>query len=400
MSSTFNTTKVNNKRCTRDRFKGYEHLISSIKNIEEYFCFDFGNSQFDLKGPYGSSEFYQFFSIRMRGCYDDIDGKEKCLSPNLVETILQDLFIDLRVLNTNIIHDKENPVNQELLGQRIPVSNSIFRRIYFKLNTIDYTTDYGYLFESQETIHINQFSNYYVDSDFKTFNDPSNKGYYKVFSVLNIINGESKTFYKRTYMKAQTLLANIGGIIKGITVIAQILNYLISNRLLNVELCNEIHVKLHEIIQNKSEKKEEISINKKERERIDKFQLKVNKIINHYDDCDENTIKLSYHESFLPLICFCNKKKKNLILSNLKLVKSNLSINNLLKKLQEFEAIKRCILGENELRSFEEIFDKTNFHRNISKFKNNHNINIDGSKVGIKSNNENQLFNQFMMNIQ
>lgn len=384
ISTAYNLTKINYERCTKDRFKGYDDLIKDIYDLEDYFCLDFGNSKFDLIGPYGSSEFHQFINFRIRGCYEENEGIGKCLSPEQVDKITSDMYIDIRILNTNIIHDSINPKQNELLGQRIQISNTIFKRIFLKINTVDYTTDFGYLFESQETLHINQYNDYTTDSVFKFYNDPSNKSYYKVFTMLNIMNNQTKIFYKRSYMKAQTLLANIGGIFKGIAVIAQMLNYLISKRLFDEELCNEVNINLQNIIKKESEKgvqPKQDNTNKLENLQLDFCNIKNKGSTKH----DLNFIKLRFHETLLPLVCFCNKQKKKMMIAALNIIQKNLTIHNVFRKLQEFEAIKRCILSEDELIIFENVFkNKKEIERNSIFIGNN---NADASNINLKKEN-------------
>ena len=381
VASSYSISKINYKRCTKDRFKGYESLIEKISNLEEYFCFDFGENKFNLTGPYGSSGYHQFFSIRIRGCYEEVEGTE-CLSPSEVEKMTNDIFIDFRVLNTNIIHENINPVDEEILGHRIPISSTIFKRIFYKIQSVDYTTDFGYIFESQDMIHINQFTDYTVDSDFKFYNDISNPGYYKVFSIINVINTQTKMFYKRTYMKAQTLLANIGGIIKGITVIAHILINLISNRLLDLELCNQVHIKLQKVIRkDKSMLNSSLMINKKldvSKDKINDSSIKIYDDVFNVEKIKPYSLNLRFHEVLIPLRCFCNKQKQNIFKTNLKIAYNTLSLTNLIAKLQEFEGIKRCILTENEICLFEETFNYKNLNNKIvSKFVSNNKSNVD-----------------------
>ena len=401
ISSSFNLTKVNYSRCTKDRFKGYDNILSTIENLEEYFCFDFGNKKFDLAGPYGGSGFNQFLNIRIRGCYEEIE-KTKCLSPAEVQTITKDLFLDIRVLNTNIVHENINPIEKEMLGQRIPISNTVLKRIYFQMQTVDYTSDFGYVFQSQETLTSNQFNDYTVDSSLIQYNDVSNTAYYKVFTILNLVNSQSKMFYNRTYMKAQTLLANIGGILKGITFIAQVLNYFISNRLLDLELSNLIHLKLQKVVceDNESIFKQIMKNNQKEEIKKSTPQVRVFDNLNTISkNSDSKQMSLRIHELIIPLGCFCNKEKKNRFETSLKIANSILSIANLLQKLQELEGLKRCVLSSDELKTFNSTFKKIKKEdkENVSKFVSNFTKNIDNaSNVRIKGKDDKNLFNDFL----
>ena len=56
------------------------------------------------------------------------------------------------------------------------------------------------------------------------------------FSTLTFVNSSKTHKYKRSFAKLQALLANIGGIINGINVIARIINYILSRNLINFVL--------------------------------------------------------------------------------------------------------------------------------------------------------------------
>ena len=363
ISTKYNLTRVDYDRCTYDRFPGFVTLIREhVKDIESYFCFDFKNSIFNLTGTYGSPNFNQFFSLRLRGCFESNENGKPCLSPDEVDKYMNYIFLDLRILNANIDHTKEYPVQYEILGQRVPLSNTVFKRIQFYINTVDYSTDYGYIFESIDTIHINQFNYYSLDIDLKKYEDPSDISYYKLFAIINFMNNPFIYSYKRTYMKAQTLLANIGGIIKGVTIISQILIFFVSNKLLDLELANQVVFPLQKLILEEDYEKSVMKSSKLAQ--LDASKNPVVKLQNEstlkqkQNTLSLNKIKLRLHEIILPTSCYCNKTKKNQFLKQLSIVYSKLSINNLLKQLQEIEGIKRCLFTNDELKLFEKEFER------------------------------------------
>jgi hypothetical protein len=99
ISTKYNITYINYDRCTYDRFPGFENLIrEQVKDIEAYFCFDFKKANFNLTGTYGSPNFNQFFSLRLRGCFDSNEKGKQCLEPNVVNNYMNNIFLDLRIL--------------------------------------------------------------------------------------------------------------------------------------------------------------------------------------------------------------------------------------------------------------------------------------------------------------
>lgn len=96
-----------------------------------------------------------------------------------------------------------------------------------------YTTDVGLLFQHDQS---EQF--YSIDTYKEEFRQ-INKGLVDTgelfFAIISFQNHPFITYYLRSYMKFQDMIANIGGILKGIILIASSINYIFGRKLSNLK---------------------------------------------------------------------------------------------------------------------------------------------------------------------
>lgn len=403
ISGQFKLTLLPYSRCSASMFPGYEDIVNTLPDLNAYFCLNYGDKQFDLKGKYGDSQYQNFLNIRIRGCYTS-NGDGPCQDPAVVNKYTSALFLDVKSLNTIIDHKAINPVQYELVGDRIPLYNSMTKRLYYYYKNVNYITDWGFIFEETSSIHLNQFPLYIADTGLAAYTDPKDKNYYGTFAIIYVTNSKSMDFYTRTYMKAQQLLANIGGIINGLMISCKILTFLIVNRLTDLYLANIMNMKLYKIFH--EERKDEIREKKKEimgvnlmnqnsaiktntninetkkesnfnisdlkRDKVSPFKiqssvqetnlpketLKIHDLFRTDSNVYINSkISLRLHEIFLPICCYCNKEKKVRLTKQIDWAYELLSITNVNSSLQQIEGIKRCIFTPKEIKLFESNFN-------------------------------------------
>lgn len=228
----------------------YLKHFKEINQINSYLCPRY-NETFSLYGIYGSSN-YTFIRISISPCL----GKVACGNRSEIIKALSGAYLDFVTMTNSLNHNSETPNEALLVKKRISVSNSIFQRIRFYYETINYSTDIGYIFEQNRLARLYAFSNKYdTELDLRDVVD-------KEFLRINIHNFALTTNYYRTYMKAQTLLANIGGIINGLSLLGMLVSYSVSKNLMEEDLVNTIFDKnsSFEISQNiKLKDKSEVS---------------------------------------------------------------------------------------------------------------------------------------------
>lgn len=379
------------ERCNLEKhFVGpYQYLLKDIKDLNTYFCVDWKGDMLNLRGDYGGSSYNQFLSIRFRPCTEEL-GDGPCLIKNEIDSFLQDVFLDLRTVD-NIIDNKLSIAAVPILyGDRIALSNTLFRRIFFYVKSIQYQTDEGYVFQSHESLTFNQVDYYRIDPDIKDFNNIKDPTTYKCFAYLNLMLSKSKYIYERVYMKVQTYLANIGGLIKIITSFGTLLGYIFSNRLLELELCNSVvldcsfkdnenqNILTNKLNNNKcqliipdkisTKKSENISHankqtimmvesnldlsnnsnSKKQDQQLMGSQIKIYSPLQLYNVDKYKKIELSTYETLVPNYMICNKEKRRMFNEKLKACYSYINIFNFIKSQQELNIMKECFFEESQ----------------------------------------------------
>jgi hypothetical protein len=222
-------------------FGEYKYLFENITDLNTFICPKFDEEQNSLYGLYGDTEPYSFYNFAIRPCINELDGNV-CENSTYIKNFLNQVFLDVRTVDFSVSNFDVNPAKPFARGDRFTVSQSIFRRIWVSFKTVEYNTDEGLIF-SQFRVdrfhHIEQFNSEVDMRDQKTNVTPY------TFLWITLINSSNKVVYYRTYMKAQTLLANVGGVIKGIMSFASVINFFISmklyySKLINVYECSSI----------------------------------------------------------------------------------------------------------------------------------------------------------------
>lgn len=113
------------------------------------------------------------------------------------------------LLNPNNYH---NGLGKTILTDYYTVSNNLYknRNYYFKETLLK--TDYGWLIEDIEETHSYGFD--YNIVHYEYFNNLSDGSFLDALSTIGVYFTREKEHYKRVYPKAQTLAAQVGGILQ------------------------------------------------------------------------------------------------------------------------------------------------------------------------------------------
>jgi hypothetical protein len=227
--STQTAFPVTMKKCDVEKIEKKE-IFKSIKDIDSYFCPEWDKA-FDLYGIYGSTNFtyaIMFFSPCV--------NSPECADKTSVYSSLSSSYFDYITLTNTIQHYSPDPNYEYVYKGRIAVSSSIYKRIWVYFEKIIYITDIGYIFEEKTTKVFNNVKEYSVDVDLRNVTDTD-------FLWVTFLNYSSTTSFTRSYMKAQALLANIGGIIKGLSICGMIITFPIASNLANQDIINSVYDK-------------------------------------------------------------------------------------------------------------------------------------------------------------
>ncbi len=191
-----------------------------------------------IKGKYGDlTDGFKYLNVYFNKCVNDTKkGIDYCHPQEKIDVVLQNLvllfsIVDYKVDNYNLTSVKKMNIRSEI----IPLSPNLYRRININFRAIEYTTDFGYLFEESVTESFNKQEGYTENVDIRT--DPRIPGN---FGYIAFSNSRIKQKHKRSFMKLQNLFANIGGGVKGILLIVIIAENYISDALYYLKLSNDL----------------------------------------------------------------------------------------------------------------------------------------------------------------
>lgn len=222
---------VNMQKCNiENNFGDKKDLFKDIKDIESYYC-PVWDREFDLRGIYGSTN-YTYGIMFFSPCVESSD----CADRKSVYSSLSGSYLDYITLTNSIQHYSSDPHKEALFKGRIAVSSSIYKRVWIYFEKIIYITDFGYIFEEKSEKVFNNVKEYSVDVDLRNVTDTN-------FLWVTFLNYSSTTSFIRSYMKAQALLANIGGIIKGLSICGMIITFPIAYNLSNQDIINSVYDK-------------------------------------------------------------------------------------------------------------------------------------------------------------
>jgi len=227
-------TDLKFERCNISKHFGkYQEYFSNLPDLNLKYCLPPNTYNLTVYGNYGDiSNGFSTIAINVHRCVNGNDGKEGCKSPDEVDNILNFIHLEYVRLDYDINHNiPENPTTLTRKADTFQISSTIFRTINKYMSSVEYSTDYGYVFENKNTLKFFQDDRHEVEPDFRK--EGITRGSFASFLLLN----SSKTLkYSRNFIKLQNLLANIGGIIQGVTVSVKVFNFIISHKLLNFVL--------------------------------------------------------------------------------------------------------------------------------------------------------------------
>jgi hypothetical protein len=113
-------------------------------------------------------------------------------------------------------------------------SITAYKRSWYYFRNVEYNSDAGYIFPESIMTDYTNFVTTRDATDLRT--TPTVPG---TFAVISLNMFTLKQTYLRRYYKAQNMIADLGGLIKGIIMIAVIMNYYVRDKLFIKKLVNK-----------------------------------------------------------------------------------------------------------------------------------------------------------------
>jgi hypothetical protein len=189
-----------------------------------------------LDQVFGSIKGFNFFSLFSRICTNNSAFNQTCHDQSKIQRNLAGMLLNVKFPEYTFNHSNiNNPGNLYLRSDIIPVGPSVFKKEIYTIRQVEYISDFGFIQESKTT------QNYYYLSEYKESTDLSpGSNNLRTFVYVQISMDPKSDSYLRIFMKAQTLLANIGGLIKGVLTCCEILTTLFLWELYYIDLISAL----------------------------------------------------------------------------------------------------------------------------------------------------------------
>jgi len=329
----------------------YQELIENFEkrekeSIKEYFCIDLKNNNISV---------FQFSNNDNKG-------------ESYIELIINsnDLNCDFKYFTLQIVtendiidhNNKENPTIPYYYFETINIYNiSEGITLKYDFQYIKYESDTGIFFENFKSINAIGFSGLSYNSNYNF----ENSG---ILAIIDFgVNKSNYDYYKRTYKKFQSFLADITSLINIIIIILKLLTYFLLNKKMNKDIMRKIMImdgfkeckgkisfskksrlvkKLKDINKDKTIPEFEEKQNSKEIIKLNNIKLKDKKL-------KERNIKvlknLNYFDIFKSFFCFKNVKIKLIDLCN-KIINEDICIDRILIRQYNLEKIYSLIKNQ------------------------------------------------------
>jgi hypothetical protein len=214
----------------------YKMYFENLPFLSEHLCIVPGQ-KIVLNNKFGSVKGFTTFSIYLQTCSNHTSlNITDCYDLSRIETELSGMYVNIKFPEHTFNHSNiDNPGNLYLRSEAIPVGPSVYKKEMYTIKQVEYTSDFGLIQQSKET------KKYYYLSDNKETTDLSSEANsHKTFAYFQFTMDPKIESYLRVFMKAQTLLANIGGVIKGVLICCEILTKIFLKELYFIELLSAL----------------------------------------------------------------------------------------------------------------------------------------------------------------
>ena len=183
-------------------------------NLKQLYCANF--SGYYLEGEYGQKK-WRTLNFKFSKCRN-FSNYNNCLNQEEIDKYLQSGYVDIFMTDKMIVpKDFKNPT--KIYGKNIfdSINGKEYMDYWIYLKRLEVQTDEGIVFDQ------------IVKTSVLSFEKTSTMKYSlldETFLQVILRISINKDIYDRTYMKLQEALANVGGMVKIIFTIGEILNYL------------------------------------------------------------------------------------------------------------------------------------------------------------------------------
>jgi len=256
----------------------YKNLFSNI-DFESYYCLNLNGYDLTIDGMFGDlDKGYSYINLYLNECQNSssfdnnnslqtiknsktatnnsILNENQCMDKNEILKQIGDLALYLRIayVDFEIDHSNfNNPYKPFLKSDAIAYTYKSKLRIFYYFKNVFYNTDVGYFDKD------NKLKTFYTFDNFQITYPQITYTIREAFGVFSILISNKGNEYNKSFTKIQILIANIGGVIKGITLIFEFMVQYISKKSMVIYFANH----LFDSSENKNEKDKKIFPTKK-----------------------------------------------------------------------------------------------------------------------------------------
>jgi hypothetical protein len=240
-----NITTIPFKQCEASDVKSYKKLFNSSHNLSSYLCLDKTGVNLTIWGFNGDTNAgYSRLSIWPAKCtngseYNPNANKNDCFSSASIDEILANNPPHLYMIYPDNIIDFDSatqPVKPYLRTEDFNFPLGAANRYIYQFKVTSVKSDLGFVFDEYVHFETFQFDSVKTSSAGFTIKE--------AFGNVSYYLATKADIHKRTYVKLQVLVANIGGIVNFVYIIANLIVTYVTNKSLmldyvNSRLCNQ-----------------------------------------------------------------------------------------------------------------------------------------------------------------
>ena len=215
-------------------FLQYGEMFTQLQ-VDKGFCVPPGKYNNSIIGRYGDLvNGWTSISIFINKCNPQV---EKCLNQTYIDNIVANTVVVVSYLSYQINnYNSTTPNILKVETTAMVFSTSILKTYFYYIRQNVYDTDYGFIFQEHQQVSFYTYDSKVLDVSFSLNSLKTSLN----FGSLAIINAETVSRYYRTYDKGQAVLANIGGIIKAVMVMAKVIAEFLTRRMSYLDISNVI----------------------------------------------------------------------------------------------------------------------------------------------------------------